>query len=112
LHLIGYIAHITKFPKDPTIDPAEKEAKGNLSKKEANGAVPHNPIYCWWWSHARNSQKAMHVRMVVVLIPHPYAAADPPNKTRGRKDGRRILHVVFFFFKFPFKDLIGLHPAP
>jgi hypothetical protein len=61
LHLIGYIAHITKFQKDPATDLAEKKAKGNLPKKEAKGAVPRNPIYCWWWSHGRNSQKAMHV---------------------------------------------------
>jgi hypothetical protein len=89
LHLIGYIAHITKFQKDPATNPAEKEAKGNLSKKEAKGAVPHNPIYyCCWWSHARNSQKAMHVRMVVVPILHPYAVAKAPNKTRGTRDGR------------------------
>jgi hypothetical protein len=61
LHLIDYIARITKFQKEPATDPAGKEANGNLSKKEAKGVVPHNPIYCCWWSHAQKSQKAMHV---------------------------------------------------
>jgi hypothetical protein len=86
LHIIGYIAHITKFQKDLATAPAQKEVKGNLSKKEAKGAVPHNPIYCWWWSHARNSQKPMHVRMVVVPIPFLYAAAKALNKTRGTRN--------------------------